>query len=111
MSCTFESGDTCSWTNSRLGGVPWLLTAGSTPGVDLGPSSDHTIGDGTGFYVYTDSTYMFDDYTMLESEPVLFDKDICVEFWYHMWSGGMGKFTQRGTFTSLNLFLLRRKQE
>ena len=44
LSCSFEAGSTCSWTNSREGEAVWLLTSGSTPTEDTGPSYDHTIG-------------------------------------------------------------------
>ena len=91
MSCDFEAGDTCAWTNSRAGGAPWLLTAGQTPSPDTGPSVDHTTGDGTGFYVYTEASYMFGDYAMLESEAALLDTETCLEFYYHMWGGGIGQ--------------------
>ena len=91
LSCTFESGDTCSWTNSRAGGAPWLLTAGKTPSPDTGPSTDHTTGTGSGFYLYAEASYMFGDYAMLESEAVIFDKEICVQLYFHMWGGGIGK--------------------
>ena len=67
----------------------WLLTAGSTPSDDTGPSFDHTTGDGSGYYVYTEASLMMDgEYTLLESEPVIFDKDMCIKFFYHMWGKG-----------------------
>ena len=34
---------------------------------------------------------MFGDYAMLESEAVIFEKEICVQFYFHMWGGGIGK--------------------
>ena len=67
----------------------WLLTAGSTPTEDTGPSFDHTIGDGSGYYIYTESSYMIDgDFTALESEPLLYDKDMCISLFYYMWGKG-----------------------
>ena len=59
LACTFESGDTCSWSNNREGEAAWLLTSGSTPSADTGPSYDHTVGDGTGHYLYTEASLMF----------------------------------------------------
>ena len=34
---------------------------------------------------------MFGDYAMLESEAVIFDKEICVQLYFHMWGGGIGE--------------------
>ena len=34
---------------------------------------------------------MFGDYALLESEAVIFDKEICVQLYFHMWGGGIGK--------------------
>ena len=89
LACSFETGDLCSWTNSREGGAMWLLTAGSTPSDDTGPAFDHTVGDGSGYYVYTEASFMMDgEFTTLESEPVLYDNDMCITLFYHMWGQG-----------------------
>ena len=91
LACSFEAGDTCSWSNSREGEGVWLLTSGSTPSGDTGPSFDHTVGDGTGHYLYTEASLMFSDqYTLLESEPFLFAEDMCFSLWYHMYGADVG---------------------
>ena len=38
---------------------------------------------------------MFGDYALLESEAVIFDKEICVQLYFHMWGGGIGKNFQQ----------------
>ena len=38
---------------------------------------------------------MFGDYALLESEAVIFDKEICVQLYFHMWGGGIGKNFRR----------------
>ena len=91
LACTFESGDTCSWSNNREGEAAWLLTSGSTPSADTGPSYDHTVGAGTGHYLYTEASLMFSDqFTLLESEPFLFTEDMCFSLWYHMYGEDVG---------------------
>ena len=38
---------------------------------------------------------MFGDYALLESEAVIFDTEICVQLYFHMWGGGIGKNFRR----------------
>ena len=91
LACNFEAGDTCTWSNSREGGGVWLLTSGSTPSPDTGPSFDHTLGDSTGHYLYIESSLMLEDqYSLLESEPFLFSEDLCFSAWYHMYGSDVG---------------------
>ena len=91
LACDFEAGDSCSWSNRRSGQAVWLLTSGSTPSPDTGPSFDHTLGDGTGHYLYIESSLMLEDqYSLLESEPFLFSEDLCLSVWYHMYGSDVG---------------------
>ena len=91
LACSFEAGDTCSWSNRREGQAVWLLTSGSTPSPDTGPSFDHTLGDSTGHYLYIEASLMLEDqYSLLESEPFLFTEDLCFSVWYHMYGSDVG---------------------
>ncbi|XP_027129851.1 MAM and LDL-receptor class A domain-containing protein 1 isoform X2 [Larimichthys crocea] len=54
--CNFEF-DLCSWRQSREDDFDWLIKAGSTPTIGTGPSSDHTLRDPSGHYLYLESSF------------------------------------------------------
>lgn len=54
--CSFEF-DLCSWRQSRQDDFDWLIKAGSTPTLGTGPSSDHTLRDPSGHYLYLESSF------------------------------------------------------
>ncbi|KAG8009528.1 MAM and LDL-receptor class A domain-containing protein 1, partial [Nibea albiflora] len=54
--CSFEF-DLCSWRQSREDDFDWLIKAGSTPTIGAGPSSDHTLRDPSGHYLYLESSF------------------------------------------------------
>ncbi|XP_074549659.1 MAM and LDL-receptor class A domain-containing protein 1 isoform X2 [Halichoeres trimaculatus] len=54
--CSFEF-DLCSWRQSQEDNFDWLIKAGSTPTVGTGPSSDHTLRDPSGHYLYLESSF------------------------------------------------------
>lgn len=54
--CNFEF-DLCSWRQCRQDDFDWLIKAGSTPTVGTGPSSDHTLRDPSGHYLYLESSF------------------------------------------------------
>ncbi|XP_074478784.1 MAM and LDL-receptor class A domain-containing protein 1 isoform X2 [Sebastes fasciatus] len=54
--CSFEF-DLCSWRQCRQDDFDWLIKAGSTPTVGTGPSSDHTLRDPSGHYLYLESSF------------------------------------------------------
>uniref|UniRef100_A0A3Q3W1Y0 MAM domain-containing protein n=1 Tax=Mola mola TaxID=94237 RepID=A0A3Q3W1Y0_MOLML len=54
--CSFEF-DLCSWRQCRKDDFDWLIKAGSTPTVGTGPSSDHTMRDPSGHYLYLESSF------------------------------------------------------
>ena len=92
LACSFEGGNLCSWSNSRAGGAAWLLTAGSTPSPDTGPSTDHTTGTAAGFYLYIEASSMISgQFATLASEPIMLETEECVSVWFHMFGSDIGR--------------------
>nr|XP_054607469.1 MAM and LDL-receptor class A domain-containing protein 1 isoform X2 [Nothobranchius furzeri] len=54
--CDFEF-DLCSWRQCQQDDFDWLIKAGSTPTIGTGPSSDHTLRDPSGHYLYLESSF------------------------------------------------------
>ncbi|XP_035268745.1 MAM and LDL-receptor class A domain-containing protein 1 isoform X1 [Anguilla anguilla] len=54
--CNFEF-DLCSWRQCRQDNFDWLIKAGSTPTGGTGPSTDHTLRDPSGHYIYLESSF------------------------------------------------------
>ncbi|XP_069015480.1 MAM and LDL-receptor class A domain-containing protein 1 [Embiotoca jacksoni] len=54
--CNFEF-DLCSWLQCREDDFDWLIKAGSTRTVGIGPSSDHTLRDPSGHFLYLESSF------------------------------------------------------
>ncbi|KAJ8419179.1 hypothetical protein AAFF_G00006780 [Aldrovandia affinis] len=54
--CNFEF-DLCSWRQCRQDDFDWLIKAGSTPTGGTGPSTDHTLRDPSGHYIYLESSF------------------------------------------------------
>ncbi|CAG5896220.1 unnamed protein product [Menidia menidia] len=54
--CDFEF-DLCSWRQSPEDDFNWLIKAGSTPTFGTGPSTDHTLRDPSGHYLYLESSF------------------------------------------------------
>ncbi|KAL1006836.1 hypothetical protein UPYG_G00077810 [Umbra pygmaea] len=54
--CNFEF-DLCSWRQCQQDNFDWLIKAGSTSAFGVGPSTDHTMRDSSGHYLYVKSTF------------------------------------------------------
>uniref|UniRef100_A0A3Q3R9I1 MAM domain-containing protein n=1 Tax=Monopterus albus TaxID=43700 RepID=A0A3Q3R9I1_MONAL len=91
-SCNFEF-DLCSWHQCRHDDFDWAIKAGSTPTVGTGPSSDHTLRDPSGHYLYLESSFprAVGD-TARISGPLLSHRNTwCkMRFYYHMSGDGIG---------------------
>lgn len=86
----FDSG-LGSWSNAEAGDeIDWTRLSGATPSDYTGPSADHT--NGSGFYLYTETTDLQDVSAILEGPT--FDlgqvSDAGMVFWYHMYGADMG---------------------
>ncbi|XP_047424790.1 MAM and LDL-receptor class A domain-containing protein 1 isoform X2 [Mugil cephalus] len=90
--CSFEF-DLCSWRQCREDDFDWLIKAGSTPTLGTGPSTDHTLRDPSGHYLYLESSFpqAFGD-TARVTGPLLSSRSSqCkMNFYYHMSGDGVG---------------------
>ncbi|CAE1328782.1 unnamed protein product [Acanthosepion pharaonis] len=87
--CSFEYGS-CGYTNQGNSSFKWEREYGSTPSGWTGPSTDHTHGTTSGYYMYTEaSSGDYGDKTYLAS-PISNYSPLSVSFWYHMYGSDMG---------------------
>uniref|UniRef100_A0A672JC96 MAM and LDL receptor class A domain containing 1 n=1 Tax=Salarias fasciatus TaxID=181472 RepID=A0A672JC96_SALFA len=90
--CSFEF-DLCSWRQSRDDDFDWMIKAGSTPTVGTGPSSDHTLRDPSGHYIYLESSFpqKFGDTARING-PLLSRRsaECKMRFYFHMSGEGIG---------------------
>ncbi|XP_060920427.1 MAM and LDL-receptor class A domain-containing protein 1 isoform X3 [Labrus mixtus] len=92
LRCSFEF-DLCSWRQWREDDFDWLIKAGSTPTVGAGPSSDHTLRDPSGHYLYLESSFpQAAGDTARISGPLLSrkSKECKMRFYLHMSGDGIG---------------------
>ncbi|XP_071956927.1 MAM and LDL-receptor class A domain-containing protein 1-like [Antedon mediterranea] len=89
--CNFENGY-CLYYNSLDDEFDWLRGQGSTTSASTGPNTDHTVGDGTGYYMFieTSSPQATGDSARLVSEIFDATSGKCVTFWYHMFGLDIG---------------------
>ena len=84
--CTFEN-NTCTWTQALDDTFNWTRHQGSTLSRFTGPSTDHTTGGATGFYMYIETSFPRkpNDTARFESAMVPATQQKCLQFWYHMY--------------------------
>ncbi|XP_070566390.1 MAM and LDL-receptor class A domain-containing protein 1-like [Ptychodera flava] len=91
--CDFENG-MCTWSNELDNDeTDWELMSGPTDTSKTGPDTDHTYGNITGTYIYTESSNTAGGtLSMLVSEPFIASpgSDKCLQFWYNMYGAGIG---------------------
>ncbi|XP_061877595.1 MAM and LDL-receptor class A domain-containing protein 1 [Entelurus aequoreus] len=90
--CNFEF-DLCSWHQCLKDDFDWQIKAGSTPTLGTGPSTDHTLRDPAGHYLYLESSFpQAAGNTARVSGPVLsYRSSQCkMRFFFHMSGDGMG---------------------
>lgn len=79
--CTFDKNNasSCGWKDSSYSSIQWFLLSGGT---NLGPSGDHTTGNGFYFIVLPSDTFGFGS---LRSPTVGPTGDECqLKLWYYM---------------------------
>ncbi|CAB1349505.1 unnamed protein product, partial [Coregonus sp. 'balchen'] len=90
--CNFEF-DLCSWRQCQQDNFDWLIKAGSTPTAGTGPSTDHTLRDPSGHYLYVESSFpqATGDAARI-SGPLLSrrSKQCKIRFYLHMSGDGLG---------------------
>ncbi|MBK7763094.1 MAG: S8 family serine peptidase [Bacteroidetes bacterium] len=70
----------------------WKVNEGSTPTTVTGPDVDHTLGTASGNYVYTESSYCFNQSAFLLTPCFSFSTTSkpYLRFWYHMYGVDQG---------------------
>ncbi|XP_026219478.1 MAM and LDL-receptor class A domain-containing protein 1 [Anabas testudineus] len=90
--CSFEF-DLCSWRQCQQDDFNWLIKTGSTPRVGTGPSSDHTLRDPSGHYLYLKSSFpqAVGDAARISGPLLSRRSSKCkMRFYYHMSGDGIG---------------------
>ncbi|NXW35735.1 ZAN protein, partial [Phaetusa simplex] len=83
MSCTFDV-DFCEWQQATSDDFDWIRHKGPTPTPNLGPSYDHTTGEG--YYIYLQgSQHQPSEVARLVSPVCSSEGPHCFRFWYHMY--------------------------
>lgn len=84
--CTFEQG-WCRWTQALDDKFNWTRIQGRTTSLLTGPTTDHTTGGSTGYYVFieTSAPRKPNDTARLESATIPATQQKCLQFWYHMY--------------------------
>ncbi|XP_060950156.1 MAM and LDL-receptor class A domain-containing protein 1 [Limanda limanda] len=92
--CSFEF-DLCSWRQCRQDDFDWLLKAGRTPTIGTGPSSDHTMRDPSGHYLYLESSFLSVGDVARISGPLLSRRssECKMRFYVHMSGDGIGNLS------------------
>ncbi|XP_068160688.1 MAM and LDL-receptor class A domain-containing protein 1 [Antennarius striatus] len=90
--CSFEF-DLCSWRQCRQDDFDWLIKAGSTPTVGTGPTSDHTLRNSSGHYLYLESSFpqAAGDAARISGPLLSRRSSQCkMRFYFHMSGDGIG---------------------
>ncbi|KAM3838196.1 MAM and LDL-receptor class A domain-containing protein 1-like, partial [Diretmus argenteus] len=90
--CNFEF-DLCSWHQCRHDDFDWLIKAGDTPTVGTGPSTDHTLRDPSGHYLYLESSFpqAAGDTACISGPLLSYRSTQCkMRFYFHMSGDGIG---------------------
>ncbi|XP_039262787.2 MAM and LDL-receptor class A domain-containing protein 1-like isoform X1 [Styela clava] len=92
LSCNFDKKDNlCGFVNTDADNFDWVQHSGKTQSGSTGPEFDHTMGDETGLYLYTEASsprQKGDNATLVS--PKLASGKYCARFYVHMWGSGMG---------------------
>ncbi|XP_059097459.1 MAM and LDL-receptor class A domain-containing protein 2-like [Tigriopus californicus] len=93
LSCDFEDGTPCHWTNSQTDSSQFLI--GPAELVPLGPNVDHSTGEKSGLLAYADLTNVTKITTLSLNSPdlALEDLPICIRVWYHFYGEQLGTLT------------------
>ncbi len=82
------------WSINPTTGYTWYVNNGGTSSSSTGPTIDHTLGDATGIYMYTEaSSGLIGD----EADLILYCLDMSsltlpqLSFWYHMYGTDIDK--------------------
>jgi PKD repeat protein len=94
---TFTTGNPGTWMNgwtfSNTGVFNWRANSGATPSSNTGPQVDHTLGNSSGIYLYTEASQpaAFGEVANLISPCISLPSSgaIALSFWYHMYGASI----------------------
>ncbi|XP_046571399.1 MAM and LDL-receptor class A domain-containing protein 1-like [Haliotis rubra] len=89
--CDFQN-DFCGWVqSSKADQFDWTRHRGSTGSAGTGPTSDHSLGNSNGYYIYieTSGSMKTGDKAQLFSPRVQAGQS-CITFWYNMYGSNVG---------------------
>ena len=92
--CTFDgSSGLCGWFDNSAGSFRWERHNNGTETANTGPSSDHTYGDATHYYMYVDASNGISNSRATLRGPTLQQAaDTCqMTFYYHMYGTRIGR--------------------
>ncbi|MBW8048910.1 MAG: PKD domain-containing protein [Cytophagales bacterium] len=82
------------WFNTLFETIDWTVDENGTPSVGTGPAVDHTLGDTTGNYLYTEASFGCSPGAQAIVISPCFDitalSNPQFSFWYHMFGVNMG---------------------
>ena len=85
LDCDFELG-LCQWAQDTNDDFDWISNTGSTLSGHTGPSTDHTIKDLSGHYMFIEvSARKPNTKARLVSVPLDWSYGRCFKFWYNMY--------------------------
>ncbi|XP_051465140.1 MAM and LDL-receptor class A domain-containing protein 1 [Apus apus] len=90
--CDFEF-DLCGWKQDENDDFDWNLRTGTTTKMGTGPSTDHTLQEPSGHYIFIKSSFLhLPGQKARISSPVLSrrNKDCKIIFYYHMYGAHIG---------------------
>ncbi|XP_022096405.1 MAM and LDL-receptor class A domain-containing protein 1-like [Acanthaster planci] len=102
--CDFEA-DLCGFTQPIDDDFDWTR-AQKTPSSSTGPSTDHTLGSGAGYFIYIEASFprQAGDKAWLVSPNVPQQTaSRCLDFWYHMYGDDIDTFNVYANTTSTGL--------
>lgn len=98
---SYGDGDTTfvnsNWSNVGGDNCDWQTDSGGTPSFSTGPSVDHTLGTGSGNYLYMEVSSGWcqnpnpGSTSIIESDDLDADtNNYTIDFWYHMYGSTIG---------------------
>ncbi|GFU29697.1 MAM and LDL-receptor class A domain-containing protein 1 [Trichonephila clavipes] len=91
--CTFETGICPFLNNVKDNKENWKIGRGRLNKADTGPSVDHTLGTGSGSYLFVNVSSAKTNPVSLQT--VVVQNTFCVRFFYHMYGANIGDLTVR----------------
>ncbi|XP_078487816.1 MAM and LDL-receptor class A domain-containing protein 1-like [Ciona intestinalis] len=92
FNCNFDA-DICDMIQNgdNLDNFDWTRNSGPTGSAATGPSTDHTMGNEQGYYMYIESSSPRMGNQIAElSTPKMTPQQYCVRFFSHMWGSATG---------------------